>query len=122
VTFGRFATALGAVAVLGIGAVALRWPQPATRAYGIPNDDADTHAYVRAAAARDLVMGGFVLWAAIANDRPAMRAGLALCTLAPVADLLLAYNRRGAVPQLAIHGAGVLGVMAAYAFVSAESS
>ncbi len=111
---------LGAVCVLGIGGGALRWPQKSTRTYGIPNDDADTHAYVRAAAARDLVMGGFVLWAAIANDRPAMKAGLLVCTLAPLADLLLAYQRRGAIPQLGIHGAGVIGVLAAWAIVTAE--
>lgn len=121
-TFGRLATALGAVAVGGIGAVALRWPETCARSYGIPSAHPDTIAYVRAVAARDLVMGGFVLWAAISGDRPAMRAGLLLSTLAPVADLLLAYNRSGAVPQLAIHGAGVIGVMAAYAIVSAESS
>ncbi len=119
-TFGRFSTLLGAVCVLGIGGGALRWPQKSTRTYGIPNDDADTHAYVRAAAARDLVMGGFVLWAAIANDRPAMKAGLLVCTLAPLADLLLAYQRRGAIPQLGIHGAGVIGVLTAWAIVNAE--
>ena len=119
-TIGRLSTLLGALAVLGIGGSALRWPEKSTRTYGIPNDDADTHAYVRATAARDLVMGGFVLWAAIANDRPAMKAGLLVCSLAPLADLLLAYERRGVIPQLGIHGAGVAGVLAAWAILNAE--
>ena len=116
----RGLTALGSVAVLGIGAAAWTWPRASTRSYGIPNDDADTHAYVRAVAARDLVMGAFVLWAAVANDRKAMEAGLAACVLAPVADFYLARQRRGNVPQLAIHGAGVLGILATWAILRAR--
>jgi hypothetical protein len=119
-TLGRTATMLGSVAVLGIGAGALLWPQASTRTYGIPNDDPDTHAYVRAVAARDLVMGAVVLRAAVANDRPAMEAGLLACALAPLADLLAAYGRRGLIPQLAIHGAGVAGVLAAWALVRTD--
>jgi hypothetical protein len=120
-TPGRLATLLGSIAVLGIGAGALRWPANSTRTYGIPNDDPDTHAYVQAVAARDLVMGGFVLWAALANDRPAMKAGLLTCTLAPLADFLLAYRRRGVIPQLSIHGSGVIGVLAAWAILTVEA-
>jgi hypothetical protein len=119
--FGRTATLLGAVAVLGIGAAALRWPRASTRSYGIPNDDLDTHAYVRAVAARDLVMGGFVMWAAVVDDKPAMKAGLLACVLAPLADLLLAHDRRGNIPQLAIHAAGVAGVLGAWAALAAEA-
>jgi hypothetical protein len=121
VTFGRFSTTLGALCVLGIGGAALRWPQASTRSYGVPNDDPDAHAYVRAAAARDLVMGGFVLWAALANDRAAMQAGLLVCTIAPLADALLAYERRGAVPQLGIHALGVVGVLATWLIVHNET-
>jgi hypothetical protein len=110
----------GAVAVLGIGTAAWTWPRQSTRTYGIPNDDADTHAYVRAIAARDVVMGAFVLWAALANDRKAMEAGLAACTLAPAADFFLARARRGNVPQLAIHAAGVFGVSAVWALLRLE--
>jgi hypothetical protein len=121
-TAGRIATLLGSLAVLGIGGGALTWPRNATRTYGIPNDDADTHAYVRAVAARDLTMGLFVLWAAIADDRQAMKAGLATCTLAPLADLLLARDRRGMIPQLLIHGSGVVGVVAAWAILNAEDA
>jgi hypothetical protein len=121
VGIGRTATLIGSVAVLGIGAAALRWPQASTRSYGIPNDDRDTHAYVRAVAARDLVMGAFVMWTAIVNDRPAMEAGLLACTLAPLADLLLARDRRGNVPQLAIHAAGVAGVLGAWAALRVEA-
>ena len=119
---GRFFAGLGSLAVLGIGAGALTWPDKSTRTYGIPNDDPDTHAYVRAVAARDLVMGAFVLWAACADDRPAMKAGLFLCTLAPLADFVLARDRRGMIPQLAIHGSGVLGVLATWAILVAEDA
>lgn len=120
-TFGRFSTLLGAVSVLGIGTAALLWTRASTATYGIPSDDPNTHAYVRASAARDLVMGGFVLWAAVADDRPAMQAGLLICTIAPLADFLLAYERRGLIPQLAIHGMGVAGVLAAWSIVRGES-
>ena len=112
---GRLLTAGGALAVLGIGAAAWTWTPQSTRTYGIPSDDPDTHAYVKAIAARDLVMGSFVLWAALANDRRAMEAGLLACWLAPAADLLLARERRGVVPQLGIHAAGVLGVLGTWA-------
>jgi hypothetical protein len=115
----RTLTGAGAVAVLGIGAAAWTWPRKSTFTYGIPKDDADTLAYVQAVAARDLVMGAFVLWAAIANDRPAMEVGLAACVIAPAADFFLARERRGTIPQLAIHGAGVLGVLGAWALVRA---
>jgi hypothetical protein len=121
-TAGRFFAALGSVAVLGIGTGAWTWPQHSTRGYGIPNDDPDTHAYVRAVAARDLVMGGFVLWSAIANDRAAMKAGLLVCALAPFADFVLAHDRRGAIPQLAIHGSGMLGVLATWVLLSLEDA
>jgi hypothetical protein len=122
VTAGRTATLLGSLAVLGIGLCAWTWPRASTRSYGVPSDEPDTHAYVRAVAARDLVMGAFVLWAAVADDRPAMEAGLLACVLAPLADLLLAAERRGAVPQLTIHGAGVIGVLAAWALVRSEGA
>jgi hypothetical protein len=119
---GRFFTILGSIAVLGIGTGALLKPAVSTRTYGIPNDEPDVHAYVRAVAARDLVMGGFVLWAAIVNDKPAMEAGLLVCTLAPLADFLLARERRGMIPQLITHGSGVVGIFATYAILRAESS
>ena len=110
---------VGAVCVLGIGAAALAWPKRSTSTYGIPSDDEDTLAYVRATAARDLVMGLFILRAALADDRKAMETGLAACIIAPAADLVLARGRRGNVPQLAIHGAGVAGVFAVWALVRA---
>jgi hypothetical protein len=110
---------VGAVCVLGIGAAALVWPKRSTSTYGIPADDADTLAYVRAAAARDLVMGTFILWAALADDRKAMETGLAACIIAPAADLILARSRRGTIPQLAIHGSGVVGVLAVWALLRA---
>src|SRR6202035_5233111 len=113
----RGLAAAGSVAVLGIGAAALLWPRQSTITYGIPMDDADALAYVRAVAARDLVMGSYVLWEALANDRKALEAGLAGCVIAPAADFILARGRRGNVPQLAIHGAGVLGVLAVWALV-----
>lgn len=116
---GRRLAALGSFAVLGIGAAAMTWPRQSTFTYGIVNEDADTLAYVRAIAARDLVMGAFVLWAAVAGDRKAMEAGLAACVAAPAADLVLARQRRGNIPQLLIHGAGVLGVAATWAVVRA---
>jgi hypothetical protein len=121
-TAGRFLAGLGSLAVLGIGAGALTWPETSTRTYGIPNDEPDTHAYVRAVAARDLVMGGFIMWAAFAGDRPAMKAGLLACALAPLADFFLARDRRGMIPQLAIHGSGALGVLATWAILVAEDA
>jgi hypothetical protein len=121
-TPGRFFTALGCIAVLGIGTGALLKPNVSTRTYGIPNDEPDTLAYVRAVAARDLVMGGFVLWAAVVNDKPAMEAGLLVCTIAPLADFLLARDRRGMIPQLLIHGAGVLGILGAYGILHGEET
>jgi len=117
--FGRLLTVLGALSVLGIGGVALVWPRQATRTYGIPKDGPNALAYVRATAARDLVMGAFVLWAALADDRRAVEAGLTVCALAPLADFLIVAERKGAVPQLAIHASGVAGILATLAIVRA---
>ncbi len=117
---GRTLTALGAVAVLGIGAAALRWPRQSTRTYGIARDEPDTLAYVRATAARDLAMGAFVLWAACAGDRQAMKAGLAACTIAPAADFIIVRSARGEVPQLLIHASGVIGIAITLAIVHAN--
>jgi hypothetical protein len=50
-----------------------------------------------------------------------MEAGLLTSALAPIADLLLAAERRGMMPQLAIHGIGVIGVFAAWALVRSEA-
>ena len=116
---GRILAGLGAVAVVGIGAAALTWPRESTVTYGIPTDDADTLVYVRAIAARDLVMGAFVLWAAVANDRKAMEVGLAASVIAPAADLVLVRERRGNIPQLLIHGAGIVGVSTTWALLRA---
>ena len=111
---------LGAIAVLGIGTAAWTWPRHSTRTYGIPKDDEDTLAYVRAVAARDIVMGLFVLWAAFENDRKALEVGLASCIIAPAADFLLAQQRRGYIPQLAIHAAGAVGILATWMLLRAE--
>jgi hypothetical protein len=119
-TLGRLLTGLGSFAVLGIGAGALAFPAASTRTYGIITDDLDTHAYIRAIAARDLVMGAFCLWATIANDRKAMEAALLTCTLAPIADFAAAYERRGWIPQLAIHGSGVAGILVAWWILRTE--
>jgi len=48
-----------------------------------------------------------------------METGLAACIIAPAADLMLARGRRGNIPQLAIHGAGVVGIFAVWALVRA---
>lgn len=121
-TLGRALTALGAVAVLGIGTGALVWPRASTRTYGIPDDTPNTEAFVRATAARDLVMGAFVLWAAAVDDRAAMQAGLIACSAAPLADLVIAFRRSGLVPQLAIHASGVVGVVGALAVLRSEDA
>lgn len=109
----------GAVAVLGIGTAALIWSPHATRSYGVPSDDIDAHVFVRATAARDLVMGGIVLWAALAEERRTLENALAWCALAPVADFLLARKRSGNVWQLAIHASGVVGIGAVWVMVKA---
>jgi hypothetical protein len=119
-TTGRFFCGLGSVAVLGIGTGAWLWPAKSTRTYGIPNDDPDAHAFIRGMAARDLTMGLFMMWATIADDRPAMKWGLLACALAPLADYYVAHERRGMIPQLITHGSGVLGVLATYAILVAE--
>jgi hypothetical protein len=119
-TLGRMLTGAGSLAVLGIGTGALTFPAASTRTYGIVSDNPDTHAYIRALAARDLVMGAFCLWATIANDRKAMEAGLLTCTLAPLADFAAAHDRRGWIPQLAIHASGVVGILATWWILRTE--
>jgi 4-hydroxybenzoate polyprenyltransferase len=78
-TLGRALTALGSLAVLGIG----------TGAYFRPR---------------------------------AMKAGLLVCSIAPLADFAIALQRRGVVPQLLIHASGAAGVLCAWAALNAEDA
>jgi hypothetical protein len=104
---------------LGIGASALVWTQKATRTYGIPSDDLDAQAYVRAVAARDLVMGLIVLKLSSGSSLDALKAALLSCAVAPIADFVLAKQRRGNIPQLAIHASGVVGIATVWGLLTA---
>jgi hypothetical protein len=74
--------------------------ETATRTYGIPSDDLDAQAYVRAVAARDLVMGLIVLKLSSGPSLDALKTALLRCAVAPIADFVLARQRRGNIPQL----------------------
>lgn len=83
---------LGAL-FIGIGSGALAAPRFAARQYGLPLADADALAFVRAAGARDALLGGLIL--ASLGERAALRRTLAGSSLVGLIDAGIVLARRG---------------------------
>jgi len=101
--------ALGGVALVGIGLGALAAPGRSARGYGLPTDDADARALVRALGARDLVLG---LLLGAAGDRERRRL-LALLAIVGATDASVVFSRRGRSRALGVHALGTIGLLVA---------
>ncbi len=89
---------------LALGAGAVAAPRFSAGQYGVPSDDPDALAFVRATGARDALLGALI--AASLHDRPALRRALAWSSLAGLADAAILLARRGPRPQHAVHLSG----------------
>lgn len=89
-----------------IGAGALAAPRASASQYGLPTNDETALAFVRAAGARDVVLGS-LLFASL-GDPGAMRRILAVAAAVGLADAAIVATRRGLTPSLALHAGGAL--------------
>ena len=96
-------TILGA-GLVTVGTGALIAPSLLSRVFGLPSDDPTAQAYMRAAGARDLILGAIVLTSF--GDRPALRRTLAWASLIGLADAYAVFAVRGPVLQHAAHVGG----------------
>ena len=97
--------ALGAALVV-VGAGALIAPSFSTPVFGLPSDDPTAQAYMRAAGARDVVLGAIILGSL--RDRPALRRALAWSSLIGLADAFAVFAVRGPTLQHVGHVGGFL--------------
>lgn len=95
------ATALG-LAALGAGALVA--PRVSASQFGIPTRDPAALAFVRAAGARDLALGGIVL--ASLRDPVMLRRVLGWVSLVGLCDAITLAAARGLRPQHAVHLGG----------------
>jgi hypothetical protein len=103
------ASAVGAGFVL-VGAGALVAPKRLAAIFGLPSDDPTAQAFVRAACARDLILGGLVFGSL--DDRSALRRVLGWGSLVGLGDALLVGTARGIRPHLVLHLGGFVAVAA----------
>ncbi len=95
----------GAAALLVvIGAGGVIAPKISAGQFGIPLDDPGALAFVRAAGARDVILGA-IMFASL-NDGTALRRVLACSSLLGLADALAVASVRGLRPQHAVHLGG----------------
>jgi hypothetical protein len=87
---------------LGTGAVVA--PRFSAGQYGVPSDDRDALAFVRATGARDALLGALIL--ASRGERPALRRTMAWSSLVGLADAGILLARRGPRLQHAVHLGG----------------
>ncbi len=115
----RYAVALIGVGLIGIGPVALVAPEAGAELFGIPSRSAEAHAYLWAAATRDVAIGGMLLaLLALGVRERVLGACVAVVGLIPIGDALNVYRHAGldAMPALAVHVGSIvfLGVLAAW--------
>ncbi len=99
----KLAGGLAAVFVL-IGAGAIVAPKLSAGQFGIPTADPAALAFVRAAGARDVIIGGIVF--ASLHDPAALRRVLGWASIVGLADAASLAAVRGLRPQHAVHLGG----------------
>jgi peptidoglycan/LPS O-acetylase OafA/YrhL len=113
---GTFLSRAGGAAFCAIGVGGLLSPEALGTNYGVSAASPEAQAYVRATAARDLVLGLLILRFSVRGERDALTATLAVSTIAALTD---AVNAAGT-PSVALHAGGAVALLAAAAFVAAE--
>jgi peptidoglycan/LPS O-acetylase OafA/YrhL len=114
---GTFLARAGGAAFCAIGAGGLVAPAALGTNYGVPATTPEAQAYVRATAARDLVLGLVILRFSLRGERGPLAATLAISTMAALAD---AANAAGK-PNVLLHAVGAVALLAAAALVASES-
>jgi hypothetical protein len=106
-------SALVALVLIGIGAVALLAPRRASQQFGIVLDDPRALAFIRALGVRDLAIGILLLLLAAAGRRELLAWAMAASALIAFVDFAVvsAAGARGA--ARALHAIGGIGILLA---------
>ena len=110
-------TVLNVVGLLAIGAGGLVAPRSASKQYGIVLDDARSAAFLRAMAARDLVIGGLLGMLALVATRQTLGWAMCLTAIIAVIDLLVVTADRRATSRPSfgqatlLHAGGTIGLL-----------
>lgn len=112
---GWLLAALTMLALIAIGAGGLIAPRSASAQYGIVLDDPRALGFVRAMAARDLVIGGLLALVALGGSRETLGWGTCLTALIAAVDLAVVTADGGAPGgrARALHASGVVGLLVA---------
>jgi hypothetical protein len=113
---GSFLARCGGFALCAIGVGGLVSPETLGKNYGVSAAAPEAQAYVRATAARDLILGLLILRFSARGERDALAATLAVSTIAAVTD---GFNAAGT-PSVAIHAGGAIALLAAASLVVNE--
>ena len=99
-------TLAGGIAALFavIGAGGILAPKLSARQFGLPTEDASALAFVRAAALRDVILGGIVF--ASLDDRKTLRYVLGWSSIIGLGDALAVASVRGLRPSHIVHLGG----------------
>jgi hypothetical protein len=89
----RELTAAVGLGLIGIGIAATLAPGPSAAMFGIPTNDADAFAFVRAAGARDAIAGAILL--SVLENPAARRRTLGFVALIGLADAIGLATARG---------------------------
>ncbi len=102
----RVVVLLLGLAFLGLAALFIALPGPASTVFGIPQDDLVAQAYVRALGFRDLALGLYLVALILTHQDRAARWVLGLSIVIPVMDfgLVLVMSGTSAFLPLLLHG------------------
>lgn len=104
-------TVAGAAGLALFGTGALIAPKTLAGQFGLPTEDPVALAFVRAAGARDVVLGALIF--ASQDDPPSLRRILAFSSLLGLADAVSLASVRGPRPQHLVHLGGFIGLLLA---------
>jgi hypothetical protein len=102
----KAAVALIGIGLLAIGALAIAAPETTALMFGVPAQTAESRAYVRATATRDVAIGCcFLVLLALRVSRQALGASLMVMALIPIGDFVNVYsNASQSTMALLLHG------------------
>jgi hypothetical protein len=107
----HYTTTAGAAGLALFGTGALVAPKTFAGQFGLPTEDPVALAFVRAAGARDLVLGALIF--ASHDDPPSLRRILTFSSLLGIADAFALASVRGLRPQHLVHLGGFIALLLA---------
>jgi len=102
-----------ALALIGIGVLALAAPRPSARQYGIAVDDSRALAFIRAMGVRDLVIGVLLLLLASAGRRELLAWGMVASAAIAVVDFAVVSAAGARTGARVLHAGGAIGLLVA---------